>query len=213
MTTPTPYSDEMIQSLVAGTLDADTAAGMRRAAETDAVLAAELALWQAIRQAGADEAAQRQTDALGWSRVARSIAESAPQHRRAANDRDMPGARPFWAQPLIAPWQAAAALALVLIGWQVVMAPLLVSTDPAADANYALAGEDRPASFVIRVAFVEDASEADLRNLLRAVNARIVDGPSAAGLYDLAFDDAEALANAQIRLAQERGLVTEIADN
>jgi anti-sigma factor RsiW len=215
MTASHPYTDEMIQSFVAGTLDADSVAELERAAATNPALAAELALWRSVRQAGADAAAQRQVDALGWSRIARSIANAAPQQSRAANDHGADRAllrkQPLWARPLIAPWQAAAALVLALVGWQAVMAPVMISKDPSAGAEYALAGEDRSASFVLRVAFVEVASEADLRQLLREVDARIIDGPSAVGLYDLAFDDAEALTAARQRLEKERGLVSEVA--
>lgn len=217
MTASHPYTDEMIQSFVAGTLDADSVAELERAAATNPALAAELALWRAVRQAGADAAAQRQVDALGWSRIARSIAHAAPQQSRAANDHGanpaLPHKQPLWARPLIAPWQAAAALVLALVGWQTVMAPMMISRDPSSGAEYALAGEDRSASFVLRVAFVEVASEADLRRLLQEVDARIIDGPSAVGLYDLAFDDAEARMAARQRLEQERGLVSEIAEN
>jgi anti-sigma factor RsiW len=217
MTASHPYTDEIIKSFVAGTLDADSAAELERAATANPALAAEIALWRAVRQAGEDASAQQQIDELGWSRIARSIADVAPQQRRAANDHsaDPTASRkqPLWARPLIAPWQAAAALALALVGWQAVVVPALVSTDPSAGAEYALAGEDRSASFVLRVAFVEVASEADLRQLLRDVDARIIDGPSAVGLYDLAFDDAKAMAAARARLAEERDLVSEIAEN
>lgn len=217
MTASHPYTDEMIKSFVAGTLDADFATELERAAGADTALAAELALWRAVRQAGEDAAAQQQIDELGWSRIARSIADVAPQRRRAANDHSADPAasrkQPLWARPLIAPWQAAAALAMALVGWQAAVTPLLVSTDPSEGAEYALAGADRSASFVLRVAFVEVASEADLRQLLRDVDARIIDGPSAVGLYDLAFDDAKALAAARARLAEERDLVSDIAEN
>jgi anti-sigma-K factor RskA len=211
MTTDLSYTDELIQSFVAGTLDAEKAAALQHAADTDAALAAEIAVRRAVRQAGADEAALRQPDAVLWSRIDRSTSDIAPQQRRAANDSDVAPAPPFWRRPLIAPWQAAAALTLALVGWQTAVAPNLFRGDPDGSAEYALAGEDRSASLVLRVAFVEAASEADLRALLQAVDARIVDGPSAIGLYDLAFDDAEALARARARLAQERELVAQIA--
>jgi len=217
MTASHPYTDEIIKSFVAGTLDADSAAELERAAAANPKLAAELALWRAVRQAGEDVSARQQIDELGWSRIARSIADVAPQQRRASNDHssDPTASRkqPLWARALIAPWQAAAALALALVGWQAAVTPLLVSTDPSAGAEYALAGADRSASFVLRVAFVEVASEADLRQLLRDVDARIIDGPSAVGLYDLAFDDAKAMAAARARFAEERDLVSEIAEN
>jgi anti-sigma factor RsiW len=217
MTASNPYTDEIIKSFVAGTLDADSAAQLERAAAANPALAAELALWRAVRQAGEDVSARQQIDELGWSRIARAIADVAPQQRRAANDQaadHAPGrVRPFWAQPLIAPWQAAAALALALFGWQAAVTPLLVSTDPSAGAEYALAGADRSASFVLRVAFVEVASEADVRQLLRDIDARIIDGPSAVGLYDLAFEDAKAMAAARAQLAEKRDLVSEIAEN
>jgi anti-sigma-K factor RskA len=213
MTTANPFTDELIQSFVAGTLDAENAAALQLAAQTDAALAAEIALRRTVREIGAEEAGQRQPDALLWTRIGRSIADLAPQERRAANDRDVVAAQPFWARPLIAPWQAVASLALALVGWQALIAPTLTPANPDDSAEYALAGEDRSASFVLRVAFVEAASEAELRALLQAVGARIIDGPSAVGLYDLAFDDAEALARARTRLAQEGELVNQIAAN
>lgn len=212
MTAPTPFSDEMIQAFVAGTLDAEAAAELTRAAAADPALTADIALRRAIRLAGQDAAAQRQVDTVGWSRIARSIAIVEPLGSGAANDMTNGSEQPFWARRMIAPWQAAAALVIALVGWQTIIVPRTISTSPSADGEYALAGADQSTAFVLRVAFVDTASVAELHTLLRAVDARVIDGPSAVDLYDLAFANAEAQSVARRRLAQERNLVSEIAE-
>ena len=85
-------------------------------------------------------------------------------------------ARPRWLIP------AALAASLVIV----VQTVMLLQPAPPAPVYAPLSGESAGRG-VLQVEFMPDAREADLRNLLRDAGARIVDGPSAVGLYRLAI--------------------------
>jgi len=55
---------------------------------------------------------------------------------------------------------------------------------------------------VLRVPFAPSATEAEIRALLGEIGARVSDGPSAVGLWDLAFADEKALSAGRSRLEQ-----------
>ena len=56
-------------------------------------------------------------------------------------------------------------------------------------ARYAPVSEQPAAGFAVSVAFVPSSSEAAIRALLGEIDARISDGPSAIGLWQLSFAD------------------------
>ena len=102
--------------------------------------------------------------------------------RRRGAPPERPARRPLW--PL-----AAAAAAAVLV-WQVVAVPLLPG--PTGEARYAPVSEEPARGPTLSVAFVPEATEAEIRALLQEIGARIGDGPSAIGLWQLDFPDAAA---------------------
>ena len=69
--------------------------------------------------------------------------------------------------------------------WQAVAVPLLPDRE---QPGYAPVSEAPAAGFAAAVAFAPDAREAEIAELLRAADARVIDGPSAVGLWTLAFD-------------------------
>ncbi len=68
-------------------------------------------------------------------------------------------------------------------------------------------------SFILRVAFRPDATEANIQKLLHDVRARIVDGPSAAGWYTLVVEVRNARERASLltRLRMARTIVARVA--
>jgi anti-sigma factor RsiW len=100
-------------------------------------------------------------------------------------------------------WQIAAAVALALFATQTV----LVVTSPGTLVELAggeTAGAKGP---TLTVAFVPEASEAEIRALLLANGLEIVGGPSALGLWTVAVSGDGSAAEAVAALRAESGLV------
>ncbi len=208
MSAPTTYPPETIQAYVLGTLDAERAAEIARASESDSELAAEIALWQATREINGEDVANVGSNELGWARIERVIAGSEQNTAPfAANDDE-----PFWKRRRFAGWQVAASVAVAVLGWQALVVPAITPSSVDAPVEYTLAGDDSAVQFTLRVAIAEGVSEADMRAVLTEVDARIVDGPSAIGLYTIAFTDAEAQASGRTVLARRSDVIAEVAE-
>ncbi|MBJ3775470.1 hypothetical protein [Acuticoccus mangrovi] len=177
-----------LQDLHRGRLTQDEAERLTRAIESDPRLEAEYRLVAALGET--DGAHSAFPGELGWARLQQALARETPQ-RSGVN---------VW-QRSVSVWQAAACLLLAVAGWQLAVAPYLAGRGVA--PGYVTAtGETGPAPHgpALRVAFVPEASEAAIRTLLRESGATIVDGPTAVGLYTLAFEDEEARKAALDRL-------------
>ncbi|WP_010544076.1 anti-sigma factor family protein [Sphingomonas elodea] len=132
---------------------------------------AELAAERRLRLAVADLPAAAPG---GWERLVADLAEPAPPQR-------LP--RRFVVN---AGWMLGAQAALLLLGIGVVL-QFRQPAVPSAGAYHALgAPEARPAGNIL-VMFAPDTREAALRQTIAASNARLVDGPTAAGAYLLAI--------------------------
>lgn len=101
---------------------------------------------------------------LGWQRLRRSLRRERP-------------ATPRWVLP------AAVAASLVIVAQSV-----LLLQGPGEPAHYEPLSGPVSSGPVLQVRFVPQAREADLRALLRDSGLRIIDGPSAAGVYRLAVE-------------------------
>lgn len=213
MSKSTEYSSEDIHAFVLGTLDLQTAARLRAEAEGNPQLAAEIALWTAVRRHLSDSPANAPVDELGWARLNRALAEREAQAAAAvANDNPAAGHRPLWRRHIIAPWQAAAGIAVAVMAWQFAVVPTMNAVPAEQPSAYELAGEAPPVAHTVRVAFAPDATERELSTVLRAARARVVDGPSAVGLYTLGFADPEAKAHGKEVLAARTQIVAEVTD-
>ena len=173
---PAEDTDDLLIAYVRGRLTAEEAARIEAEAAARPEVAAELALTRGII-ASFDEAGRSPAPGeLGWARLSRAL--DAEPRKAAAPER---GRRPLW--PL-----AASAAAAVLV-WQLAAVPLL--TGPGGQEGYVPVTE-APAGFSLDVAFVPEAAEGSIRELLRSVGGRVSDGPSAIGLWQLSFASAEA---------------------
>ena len=168
-------SDETLIAFVHGRLPENEAARIATEAGRQPDLAAEIALIRGITAAAAAEATDPAPGELGWARLSRAI-DAEPVR---------PGlhhARRLW--PL-----AAAAAAAVLV-WQLIAVPFVLP--PTEMPEYAPVSERPAGEPTLSVAFLPEATEADMRALLQEIDARISDGPSAIGLWQLSFADAAA---------------------
>lgn len=186
-----------LQEFVRGRLSEAEAAALKARIAADPRLAAEHRLVAALGEAGHDE--QPFPGEFGWARLAREIErETRP---------------PIWRRP-VPLWQVAAAAVLFVGAYHLTatLAPTLLGG--AGDARYVTAtGADGPAAFgaSVRVVFAADVTEATMREVLRAVDARIVDGPGALGIYRLGFADEAARDAALARFATQRAVI-EVVD-
>ena len=161
--------------------------------DADPSLAAEVATVTGARRAMAEQTVPEGAREAGWARLSASIAEDLTP-RPANFDRPLAWAR-----------TAAVVMAAIAV-WQFAVVPRFQGAEPGfVPASDTIEG---PA---LRVAFLADAPLSDVTALLREVGATVVDGPSAVGLYTLAFPDAAARDSAEVALADRPDLVTAVA--
>jgi len=196
-------AEELLPWYVAGTLSADEARGVEAfiaSGEIPKAALDELALLrESVAEVGAEEPAY--DPSLLDRAMARldSVPQFAPQDPiivRAPTARAGVGARLLdWLQWPATPPLARIAIAVQLLVVVALGAVLLVRPEGVAPPGYEVAGIARNGDFTI--AFVADASEAEVRTLLVDCDAEIVAGPSALGVYTIAIEpDADATANA-----------------
>jgi len=174
---PADDADATVLAYVRGRLPAEEARRLEAEAAARPELAAEIALMRGITGTFDAEAGSPVPGELGWARLSRAI-DAEP--RRAAEP--APRARPRL-------WPLAASAAAAVLVWQLAAVPLL--TRPGEEAGYEPVTE-APAGFTLDVAFAPEASEQAIRGLLRSVDGRVSDGPSAIGLWQVSFPSAEA---------------------
>lgn len=185
-----------------GRLPAQEVADLTAQARSSAQLHAELVLAGALVRARAEDPARALSTAFGWARLSRALDAEAAASRRAT-----------WWPERLARWQAAAAMLVAVAAWQFMALP---RTDPPGEpgepgGSYDMAGDPVPRGrFLAQVAFRPQAREQQIRQLLQAAGARVVAGPSALGLYTMAFADEQALAAGISRLRAQPAVVESI---
>ncbi|WP_238367226.1 hypothetical protein [Mesobacterium pallidum] len=182
MTSQRNFSEEDLLAYTHGRADAELRARIEAAAEGDPALRAELAMTSALKGALGDATDGPDTRELGWRRLEAEIKRSAPANVPTT--------------PRTAFWRVAA----VVLGALVLGQGAYIATAPGDAPTYRTVSEEAE-GFVLAVAFTADAQMAETQALLREIGARVVDGPSAIGLFRLAFDSAEDLAAARAALA------------
>lgn len=217
---------DLAERVAAGRLTAAERAALDAAAAIDPDLAARLTLYEKLGEAArADAAAETQEwspGEMGFQRLLRDIrkegSEDAPvaraeEARPSLIDRVTRLERPTWfdSAPV---WRVAAAAAFALLAAQTLY---LAGDGPTVGpgAGYETAGGSggaRAGAHIAQATFAPEASEADLRAALRAVGARIVDGPSALGVYRLAFETEAARESAVSTLAASPLVASVTAD-
>ena len=179
--------------------------------ETSAEGRAELAWWQAVgrdlRAHTAQQLAAMDGDRggdLGLARFQQALAQLPERPPKAAPPAK---GRQRWLAWWRDHWQSPALAACLLV--IVTQAVLWQQPSHAPAALEALSGSQPAASQgVFLVAFEPTASEADIRALMRTVQAEIVGGPSALGLYRIQVRGDVGAARQQ--LEQARGVVADV---
>lgn len=165
-------ADRLLPWLANGTLEGEERAWVEQHLDDCAACQRELAWLQSLQSASRDEPAPADTT-RALRRLRRRLT-AAPGHRH--------GRRRPWAQWVIAA-QAVLALALGIA--------LLRPSQPAPGAYHTL-GAAPVAQERLVVVFDPQLKEARMRQLLQACDARVVDGPTAAGAWVLSVPAARA---------------------
>lgn len=178
MSDETRFSDEVLRDYAKGRLAQADAAALEAAARTDPALAAEIALVTGVVKAGAGDARRDHGGELGWQRLSRAI--------------DAEGGKSSFVPKQFSRWQVAAAAAIAVAVGSLTTMPFLSRGGQEPD-GYAVASQAPKHAFSAQATFVSTAPEGAIREALLSAGAEIVNGPSALGIYVLAFKDAKAL--------------------
>ncbi|MEO1687651.1 MAG: hypothetical protein AAFU61_07080 [Pseudomonadota bacterium] len=222
--------DERLIAYLQGRLDAEARAAVEREAAADPALAAEIAALASARARFAQdaEAAGARREA-GWRRLSAALALETQAPRPLASrpqaptplapDSPVPGSLASDAKPVAAPraanddrpWRPslaqAAGIAILAVGlWQATVVPLLRPLDE----GYRTVGEAAETAS-LQVLFRADAPLGEVSALLRDLDARVVDGPGALGLWRLSFEGTAARDAAAEALGARPDLVETVA--
>lgn len=195
MSDQTKYPDEKLRDYVKGRLPIAQAAEIEAAAGADPGLAAEIALVRGVIKAGENDA-RRTSDELGWARLSRAI--DAESTKRSVVPKQFSRGQ-------------VAAVALVAVAVSGMAVGLMPRTGEQGAYRTATARPIFP--FAALATFNPAAQESAVREALRAVDAEIVAGPSALGVYMLAFKDADAQTKGIDALRARAGVVETVQPN
>lgn len=174
MTRPDDLDEDDLLAYQRGEAPPETAARIEAAAEGDAGLRAELAVMGGLK--GALDAASDSPDmrSFGWRRLEAEIK---------LEDRVVPAPRGQI-------WRVAAMILGALVLGQGTYIALVPGSGDTLEFRTV---SSETAAFVLAIGFAPEARADQIEALLRETGTRIVDGPSAIGLYRVAFADAQAL--------------------
>ena len=134
---------------------------------------------------------------LGWARLSKAIENS--EHV----------SRPTKTKPAI--WQAATAvLAVAAVGQAGVIGTMVASND-AATPQYATVTEVPKKLNVVKIGFIPQVTEIQLRESLHEADATIVAGPSSLGLYEIQFKSTKSCAGGVAKLKLNVGVVETVS--
>lgn len=103
--------------------------------------------------------------------------------------------------------RVAGIVAATVVVWQFVVVP----QPPGPETSGFVPASEFVATPTLLVAFTDDATLVEITALLRETGAKLVDGPSAPGLYTLGFTDAAALEAAEAALGARPELVITVS--
>ncbi|WP_299297987.1 hypothetical protein [uncultured Tateyamaria sp.] len=187
MTRPDGQDEDQLLAYLRGQTDEDSMKRIDAQADTDPVFRAELALMRGLKCALAEEDGAAPD---GWDRLSAEIERTRP-----ANSTE----RPLWR------------IAALFLGAAILLqSAFLVSTSR--DEPLFRTVSEEPALPSLAIAFRTDATLAEVEALLGTAGARIVDGPSALGLYWVAFENDAARQSGQITL-EASSLVSLVAED
>lgn len=173
-----PFSEDDLLDYVRGAASPELSGRIEEMAAGDPAFKAEIALMRGLGPALRDGDASQTPTEFGWRRVEAAI------RRERAGQRAVPSRR----QMVI--WRVAAVfLGIAVLGQAGYITSLPTTVEEPVYRTASGATEE----YVLGIAFAPDATAAEIGNLLRNAEASVIDGPSALGLYRVAFASEEAL--------------------
>lgn len=190
--------DQLLPWYVNGTLGDDERARVEAYLAASAGAREEVELLRRLRDHVKASQPSQSPGELGLKRLQREIASE----RKAAAAQG--GSTPGWWRPAA----IAAALVIVIQG-----ALLFQSWPEGGNVDIAGGGKASGRSAVIEATFAPEATEAEIRAALQAIDGRLIDGPGALGVYRIlltgvAADDGDAIRKALATLQAQPDVVT-----
>ena len=197
-------ADEISECLLdcaKGRLSEQVCAEVEAAAQADTTIFEELAYYKGLARAGEQgSVAEASPGELGWARLSREL-------DRFEETQNLP--EPAAANDNSRLWKfAAIALGLLAMGQ---FSAGFIGTPPQEAPRYIPVGESE-AEFGAQVTFAENVSEKAVRELLIEVEANIVSGPSALGIYRLGFVNSDARDQGISKLSQKSDIVESVIE-
>ena len=201
------YYSLLISAYLRGDLDAEDVVKLEAAAKKDPEIAADIELQRNLRAAADDKPVDG-----GWDRLQAAIRSEAERPQadvptlslvssqeeittvaaiNAANSNQPSGVNPFWRI-------AAVALAVVSLG-QVALSGM--ETESASDVYLTVSETGYLPNATLKVGFSEAALLADMTDILTQTNGKVVNGPSALGLYSVTYETPSSCSAAQSKLS------------
>ncbi|MEM6781239.1 MAG: hypothetical protein AAF569_05200 [Pseudomonadota bacterium] len=169
---------ELLPFYVNGSLEGEEKALVEKAIKDNPSLENEIKFLEKLRGKVQTQEFENSPGELGLKRLQKSIAEEKLKNDPIARAQSKITREQNWG------WRAAAIAACLLLMLQtVVIFPIWQNADLTAAGGPAVHAEGR----IVNVTFAPDAQEENIRNLLLAIEASIVDGPSALGVYQLSI--------------------------
>lgn len=192
MNSVTDHPDELLPWYVNGTLATDEQDAVASHLEHCGRCRDEVAFLQKLRRQVKGEESQSPGE-LGFKRLQRDI----------KREKNAPRAMPSW-------WRQALAAGIVVI---LVQSALIVNLSRQPEQITPLGA--RYDGVVLQLSFAPDATEIEIRKLLERIDATLVGGPSAVGVYRVRLDvepEAEKQITAAIAILREhKGVITHVA--
>mgnify|MGYP001791279808 CR=1 FL=1 len=186
--------NELVLEYARGTASDDVKSAIEARLPEDPRLADEVAYLQGLHRAVSPLKLERAADALGWKRLSNAIA--AEQVPVAANDNTRI-------------WKYAAAALAVVAALQT--AVLVQPFTQAPTETYVTASANDAETPAVNVIFRPTATAEELTLALKSVDGEIIAGPSALGLYTVAFATEAARDDALVTLEAQTDLVESIS--
>ena len=170
---------ELLPFYVNGSLDEEEKALVEKAIKNDPSLKSEIDFLEKLRIEVRARDFENSPGELGLKRLQKSLEEEKMKNDPIARAESKITREQNWG------WRATAIAACLLLMLQTIVTfPMWKDSDlTAASGPQILYAEGR----IVNVTFAPDAQEENIRNLLLAVEASIVDGPSALGVYKLSI--------------------------
>jgi hypothetical protein len=170
---PGPYSEDELLAYIRGDAAPELFQRIEDAKAQDATLRAEIAAMRGIREALRTEDAGNPPGEFAWRKLETQIKREMQSTQKQS--------RPSGTMTL---WKAAAVfLAVAVLGQGAYIATIGTGSDEPLFPTATKVEE----KYVLALGFAQGAEISQITGLLQQVNARIVDGPGASGLYRVSF--------------------------